>query len=137
MKRLLRLLRDSRGAGLIEFALVLPVLVLFIYGTFVFGQLLEANAGMQHALGEGARYTTLCLNPNPSTGCSVPTDTQIEARMNAAVFGSGMGDFAINPTVTASGYKTLSVTYTMPMDFLFFSLPDVTLTETKRVYTAV
>jgi hypothetical protein len=24
----------------------------------------------------------------------------------------------------------------MPMDFIFFSLPDVTLTQTKRVYTA-
>jgi Flp pilus assembly protein TadG len=39
MMRLAHMVRDSRGAAIIEFALVLPVLVLFVYGTFVVGQL--------------------------------------------------------------------------------------------------
>jgi hypothetical protein len=131
-----RLVRDGRGVSSIEFAILLPVLVLFIYGTFMVGQLFYANAGMQHALGEGARYTTLCLNPTIAGGCSAPSDAQIEARMNERVFGSGMGTFTVNAPVQGIGYKDLSVTYTMPADFIFFSLPDVTMTQSKRVYTA-
>jgi hypothetical protein len=50
-----------------------------------------------------------------------------------------MGSFA-TPTVSdgpsGSNYKTLSVTYTMPMNFIFFRLPNVTLTQSKQVYTA-
>jgi Flp pilus assembly protein TadG len=137
--RIARIVRDSRGASMIEFALVLPVLVLFIYGTYVFGQLFEANAGMQHALGEGARYANLCLNPTPAAGCTVPTNDQIRTRIRNSFFGSAMGSFA-TPTVSdgpsGSNYKTLSVTYTMPMNFIFFRLPNVTLTQSKQVYTA-
>ena len=36
---------------------------------------------MQHALGEGARLATLCVNPTTATGCGTPTDAQIEAAM--------------------------------------------------------
>jgi hypothetical protein len=115
------------------------VLVLFVYGTYVFGQLLEANAGMQHALGEGARYANLCLNPTTSGGCSVATDDQIKTKISNSFFGSAMGSFA-TPTVTdgpsGSNYKTLSVTYTMPINLIFFSLPSVTLTQSKLAYTA-
>lgn len=136
MTCLVRLVRDSRGVAIIEFAILLPVLVLFIYGTFMVGQLFYANAGMQHALGEGARFATLCLNPTPAGGCTVPSDAQIQARMNERVFGSGMGNFTVNAPVQGSGYRDLSVTYTMPADFIFFSLPDVTMTQSKRVYTA-
>jgi Flp pilus assembly protein TadG len=136
MTRFARITIDCRGASLMEFALVLPALVLFIYGTFIFGQLLEANAGMQHALGEGARYTTLCLNPTTSGGCTVPSDTQITNKINSSVFGAGMGTFTVATPVTGSDYKDLSVTYTMPMNFIFFHVPNVTLTQTKRVYTA-
>jgi Flp pilus assembly protein TadG len=136
MTRFLRLLRDERGAGIIEFALILPALILFIYGTFIFGQLLEANAGMQHALGEGARYATLCLDPDASSGCTPVENSDIQDRISDNFFGSALGTFS-TPTVTdGTGFKTLTVTYTMPMDFIFFSLPDVTLTQTKRVYTA-
>ena len=65
MKLLHQLKRDERGAAAIEMAIVLPVLILFIYGIFQVGILYQANAGMQHALGEGARFAVLC---KPVTG---------------------------------------------------------------------
>lgn len=139
MTRIAHIVRDRRGASTIEFAIILPVLVLFIYGTYVFGQLFEANAGMQNALGEGARYANLCLNPTPAGGCTVPSNDDIRNKIQANFFGSAMGSLA-TPTVSdgpaGSNYKTLSVSYTMPMNFIFFSLPNVTLTQSKQVYTA-
>ena len=136
MKRLSRLLSDTRGAGIVEFALILPALMLFVYGIFIVGQLFQANAGMQHALGEGARYATLCLNPTPSMGCTVPSNTQIQSVITSKVFGTGSGTFTVATPVAGTGYRDLSVTYTMPMDFLLISGPTVSITRSKRVYVA-
>lgn len=139
MTRLVSLHREERGTAVIEVAIALPVLVLFIWGIFQVGIAFQANAGMQHALGEGARLATLCYNPNPTTGCQTPTNTEISTRISQKVFGTRVGTFS-TPTVTngpsGSKYKDLSVTFTMPMNFLFFQGPAVNLTRTKRVYVA-
>ena len=138
MTRFIRLGRDERGAAVIEIAIALPTLILFIWGIFQLGIAFQANAGMQHALGEGARFATLCLNPS-STGCSTPTNTAISNRIYARVFGTNVGTFS-TPIVTdgPSGekYKDLSVTFTMPTNFLFFYGPNISITQTKRVYVA-
>ena len=54
-----RLKRDEQGAAAVEMALALPVLIIFIYGIFQIGMVMAASAGMQHALGEGARLATI------------------------------------------------------------------------------
>lgn len=122
--------RDESGAAAIEMAFALPILLLFVYGIFQFGVILMANAGMQHALGEGARFAT--IYPKPA-------DTAIAARMSDSVFGMNVGTFG-TPTVTTpeSGSCTncldLEVTYTVTPHFLFFNAPPITLTRAKRVY---
>lgn len=132
MKLINLLRRDERGVAVIEIAIVLPVLILFIYGIFQVGILYQANAGMQHALGEGARYATLC---KPVTGgCNVSTDAEIKTKMNAAVFGTKPGTFTIPDPTTANRVMTLTVNYSQPMNFLFFPGPTVTLSRTKKVY---
>ncbi|HET7708055.1 MAG TPA: TadE/TadG family type IV pilus assembly protein [Sphingomicrobium sp.] len=130
MRRKIR--ADQQGAAVIETAIALPVLILFIYGIFVVGQLFQASAGMQHALGEAARLAT--IYPTPS-------DADLRARMAAKKFGTQSG--TLSPLGIANGgtpaipYKDLSLTYTQPTDFLFFNGPNVSLTRTKRVYLAV
>jgi Flp pilus assembly protein TadG len=124
------------GAAIVEFALSAPVLILMIYGIFEFSQLYWANASMQHALGEGARLATLCVpDTTSSTGCTNPTDTNIIAKENAKLFGPSSGSFNVQTPTTAAGYKTLTITYTRTMNFLFFTGPTITLTRTKQVYT--
>ena len=139
MNKLLQLQRDERGSAIIEMAIALPTLILFLYGIFQVGVAFQAKAGMQHALGEGARLATLCYNPTVATGCSVPSNTAIKDKIEERVFGTKIGTFT-EPTVTdgptGEKYKTLSVTFTMTPNFLFFNGPPVTITETKRVYVA-
>jgi Flp pilus assembly protein TadG len=137
MKRSKRLMRDEGGAAVIELALSLPILVTMIYGIFEFSQLYEANAGMQHALGEGARYATLCIpNVDSTTGCDAPTDTNIVAVENAKLFGPAGGSFSVQTPSTVGAYKTLTITYTRSMNFLLFAGPAITLTRSKQVYIA-
>jgi len=130
--------RNEQGAAAIEMAIALPVLVSMIYGIFTLGQLFEANAGMQHALGEGARYGTLCLSMT-SSGCTLPTDDQIRTRVNDKLFGTTNGTFdtpTVDSTTAANGYKTITVTYHQTMQFAFFTGPTIDLTRSKRVYLA-
>lgn len=136
MRKLLRPIRDDRGAAVIEIAITLPVLVLFLWGIFQIGVAFQASAGMHHALGEGARLATICKNPTAAGVCSTATNEEIEAMINDKVFGTGVGDFEVGAIVEGSDYKELSVTFTMPTNFLFFNGPDVNLTQTKRVYVA-
>lgn len=143
MTLLRRLLRDERGANLVEFAVALPVLVMFIWGIFQIGLIYQANAGMQHALGEAARFATIF--PTPS-------DTAIRAKVASRKFGTYNGTLGTlqitNNTVTVSGSgvsggsttvtvsKDLTLTYSQPTNFLFFNGPTVNLSKSKRVYLA-
>ncbi len=139
MKKLIQLQRDERGSAIIEMAIALPTLILFLYGIFQVGVAFQAKAGMQHALGEGARLATLCYNPTVANGCSVPSNTVIKNKINERVFGTKVGTYS-EPTVTngptGEKYKTLTVTFTMTPNYLFFNGPPITITETKRVYVA-
>jgi len=131
--------RDEQGAAAIEMAIALPVLLVMIYGIFQVGLVFQANAGMQHALGEGARYATLCMPTG--TGCNVPSDSAVVTRMQNKLFGMNIGSFG-TPTVTTPAAATcvyckdLSVTYSVTPNFLFFNGRAVSLTRSKRVYIA-
>ena len=133
MRKLWSISRDERGAAAIEMAIAVPVLTLMLWGIFQVGVAFQANAGMQHALGEGARYAT--LYPKPA-------DNLIVAKMNDSVFGMNVGTFG-RPTVTTpptsdcTNCRLLTVSYTVTPNFVFFNGPPITLTRTKRVYTAV
>jgi len=139
MKVLNFLRRDQRGAAAIEFAIAVPVMVVMIYGIFQVGLIYQANAGMQHALGEGARMATLCT-PSGQT-CTAPSDSAIVAKMDAKKFGANIGTFG-TPTVTTPSAasctycRDLSITYTVAPNFLFFTAPSITVTRSKRVYIA-
>ncbi len=126
--RIFKLLRDRRGAAGIEFVIAAPALVSMVWGIFQISLVFEANAGVQHALGEAARYATIY---------PTPTDTAIQNMITGKKFGVGNGEWAvpvIDNAKIADGYKTITVSYSQPTDFLFFTGPDVTITKSKRVY---
>lgn len=124
-----RLSGNTNGSASIEFAVAVPVLISMIWGIFQISLLFQAGAGVQNALGQAARYAT--IYPTPS-------DEQIQELIESSKFGVANGTWS-TPTITtdASGYKTISVSYSQPTDFLFFNGPTVTLSRTKRVYLAV
>ena len=132
---IIRLKHDERGAAAIEMAMALPILVAMIYGIFQVGLLYQANAGMQHALGEGARYVTLCI-PSGST-CNSPSNTAIKFRIANKLFGKGDGNFTVADPISGTGFKQLSVSYSKKMNFLFMTGPTVTLTRSKKAYTVI
>ena len=129
MTRFRQLIADRAGSSAIEFAVSVPVLVMLIWGIAQVGLLYEANAGMQHALGEGARMATIY---------PTPTDTQIQTKITSAKFGLGNGTWGTPTIVTdnTTKTKTITVTYSQPTDVLFLPGPNVSLSASKVVYLA-
>jgi len=134
-----RLFRDQTGAAVVEMAFALPVLVVMLYAFVQLAEVYRAVAGIQQALGQGARYATLCVNPT-STGCGSPTDVQVKAQITNSVYGIGPGTFTVsNPVSGVDGtgrYYDLSVTYSQPTNLLMFPGPTMTLSRSKRVWIA-
>jgi Flp pilus assembly protein TadG len=132
--RIRKLAGEATGSTAIEFAVALPALVTIIWSIFQTGLIFQANAGVQHALGEAARYATLF---------PTPTDAQIQARITAKKFGVQNGTWntpVIDNTNVApanGGYKTITVTYSQPTDFLFFNGPTVNITKSKIIYLSL
>jgi Flp pilus assembly protein TadG len=135
-----RLSRSEDGAAAVEMAFALPVLIVLIWMFVQLAQVYRAMAGIQQALGEGARYATLCLNPSAS-GCTVPTADQVKTKINDTVYGIGPGTFTV-PTPTSGNdggtgnYYDLTVEYSQPTTLLLFPGPTIDVTRSKRVWIA-
>jgi Flp pilus assembly protein TadG len=126
-----KLRRSEEGAAVVELAFALPILIMFIWGIAQFGMILAADAGMQHALGEGARMATLWPKP---------ANALVKQRIQDNVFGNFLGRYTISDPVestsTSAGnqYIDLQVSYTVTPDFLFWQGSPITYTRSKRVY---
>ena len=123
------LARQTRGASAIEFALLAPALFMMMVGITQVGFLSFASAGLKYAVAEGARFAT--THPRPSIA-------QIEAKVKKRRFGIApdrFKTFAIVQGVSDSAeYYDITVTYTVPLKFVFVEIPPVTLRETRRAY---
>lgn len=140
--RLLERLRRSKdGAGAVEFALVAPILFTFLVGISQLGMLFFANAGLHNALAEGARLATVY---------PLPPNAEIQALMTQKRFGLDPARI-VGPTIThwpdadadgvpdddppAPTYADITISYTVPLNFIFFEAAPVTISETRRIFT--
>jgi Flp pilus assembly protein TadG len=133
-----RLVHEESGAAAVEMAFALPVLIAMIWIFVQLAQVYRAVAGIQHGLGEGARYATLCT---PTTlGCTSPSASSIKTKIQASVYGIGPGTFTVpDPQAGTSGtgaYYDLTVNYTQPTDLLFVPGPTINVSRSKRVWIA-
>jgi Flp pilus assembly protein TadG len=123
-----RFLADCRGATMLEFALVVPVLLAMLLGIVMLGMVFLAQAGLRSAVEDAARYATIW--PRPS-------QTEIEARIAARRFGMDPANI-VAPTVTfntssSPNYVTISMGYNLTINYLLGS-KTISLTETSRAY---
>src|SRR4029078_3465600 len=95
----------------VDMAFSIPIRIVMIWAFVQLAQVYRAVAGMQQALGEGARYATLCLSPSatvcpaPSPGPgTAPAAGTIKAKIYSSVYGIGPGTFTVaDPVAGSSG----------------------------------
>jgi Flp pilus assembly protein TadG len=140
MKLRRRIIRDQDGVAAIEMAFALPILIVLIWMFVQLAQIYRAMAGIQQALGEGARFATLCMNPT-ATGCGVPTPDEVKTRITDSVYGIGPGTFTVDDPVSGNDggtgfYYDLKVSYTQPTSLLLAPGPTINVSRSKRVWIA-
>jgi Flp pilus assembly protein TadG len=65
--KVLLFLRERRGAAAVEFAVVLPVLLLIVFGILDFGRAMNYENDATHLANEGARFAVVNSNPGGAT----------------------------------------------------------------------
>lgn len=89
--------RDERGAGLVEFAFVLPLFVLFVFGIIEFGRAYNAKVTLTAAVREGARTAAIA-----KSACADPTKLQecVKKAVQDAASGIDTGSVTLDTTET-------------------------------------
>lgn len=137
MKLRHRLHRDQRGIATLEFALIAPIVLAFLYGVTQFGILFFASSGLNTAVDQAARFATLHVPAGTRTPAQMKA--QIEAKLQEAQYGinaqyRGTPSVTLGQTATGVEYYDISLTYRAPINFLLYRTPPVTLSETRRVW---
>src|SRR5713101_7395349 len=105
---------NERGAVAAEFALLLPVVLLILFGTIEFGMIMYSRELITNASREGARAGIVQVSPKPTAG-------QIRTIVMNYLAGTGidLADGPPPPVVTGAGgvnpaTLTVEVTYKYP-----------------------
>jgi len=134
LKPLLR--RDDRGIGAVEFALVAPVLISFIIGVSQVGRMFYANADMKNATAHAARLASI-YRPDGEEVDDATLIAAVRERLLRDGATSKVTVTVTRGTDNGNPYVQLKTDYSVPLEFIFFSTPPVTLHETRKVYTQV
>ncbi|HEY0780383.1 MAG TPA: TadE/TadG family type IV pilus assembly protein [Gemmatirosa sp.] len=122
MSALTRWTRDERGAALVEFAIVVPMLLVLVLAIVDFGRMMAVSGGLAAAVRDGARYAATSANPSDAT-----QQSNIKARVINAFQAFGgpaiqtsniaitVDNSAGNVTVAVSGYTYQPLTPVMRM----------------------
>ena len=118
--RIHKRLRSESGASAVEFALLLPVLMMILFGIIEFGMALYRQAILTNASREGARLGIVQSIPAITTG-------QIDATINNYLTPSGIVPGNVSRTIVGAGGVTgTPVIVTLTLPYTFVVLPGLT-----------
>ncbi|HEX6966778.1 MAG TPA: TadE/TadG family type IV pilus assembly protein [Gemmatimonadaceae bacterium] len=92
--RRMRFAHSERGAAMVEFAIVLPLLLLLVFGIIDFGRALYTLNNLTSAVREGGRYAAANVD-DPTTTAAIDA---VKAKVTADVI--AFGGNPQDPTVT-------------------------------------
>ena len=134
MRRLLRK-RGEKGANLVEFAFIAPLLILLLFGIVEFAWVFATNLDVKHGAREGARITAV---NTPDTG-NVDLAAEICSRMDLAgsdpattITWASDGTPAVGEGVTVT-VSTPTSTLTGIMDWAFAGVGTLDSTVEIRI----
>ena len=119
--RFAALRHDQRGQALVEFALVLPILLLLVIGIFDFGQALNYYNQESQLVGQGARAAAVNRCPD-GTSIVTPPGTCVQTQLAETY---AQGALKNNPVCIflpngPGAGQPVTVTTTYPFTFLGF-----------------
>jgi hypothetical protein len=134
-----RLLRGSHGSGIVEFALVLPLLLSLLFGMFEFGRLGLSHLTAKHAVAEATRYAVTGRHfTDPDTGEPIPRAESIRKVVRSKVGHLAIADsIAIDPEDGGGPEELVTVSVSFTHRFFLPGLEDVIPPVSFTVRTAM
>jgi len=128
VKRLIESIKNEKGAALVEFAIVLPLLLMLVFGMIEFSIMFYDKAVITNASREGARAGIVYDFPDRISTGDIETIVGNYCGGRLITFGSTNQETTtvIGPCINAG--DTITVTVTYPYDFLV--LPNFVTTLT-------
>ncbi|HSQ91646.1 MAG TPA: TadE/TadG family type IV pilus assembly protein [Nitrospiraceae bacterium] len=112
-------LRSESGASAVEFALLLPVLMMILFGIIEFGMALYRQAILTNASREGARLGIVQSIPAITTG-------QIDAAIDNYLTAAGVAPGNVARNIVSGGVTGTPVQVTLTLPYTYAVLPGLT-----------
>lgn len=126
-----RRLRDERGVTTIEFAVLLPVLMLLLVGIIQIGVYIFTTVDVRQATREGGRQLTILRND--SSGAQ-EVETKVAASLGGEVDKSKLAySFSTPPPWAPGTTVTLTVTYQSALSVMGINITSGPITDTDKV----
>lgn len=110
---------SEKGASAVEFALVLPLLLILLFGTIEFGLLMYDKAVLTNACREGARFGIISASPR-MTSAQITTVINNYCGTNLITFGAAATAPVVSVSSTGQNFgDDLTVTANYQYSFLF------------------
>lgn len=125
-------IHDERGAAAVEFVVMMPIVIVILFGTIAFGLALSRVQTYLSAAREGARYAAVRCAPDSTTGC---TNDLIAAKVTSAAIGYpiGPGSPAADIACTASTVGApVTVSWQQDIPIVIPLLPDLSQQRSIR-----
>lgn len=124
----LRRFRSNKdGAAAIEFAMILPVFLVMLFGTMEIGNILFAKSTLQQGIETAGRYAMVHID-------ATTDEIKAEALARTAGLGALTPTFAVVQSVTGGiSYSVISVTADYSIITPFFTGTTLTLTSQMSV----
>jgi hypothetical protein len=127
-----QLAAGTRGAQILELAVALPLLVVFVVGIYDFSQAFNTKQKLNFAARDGARFGS--TQPTNDLSQNTPLSvTAIRDLVDADVLAAGINDCGLGPIQqsgpvvwTATGTCPNSATFSLTIDRAFVIPPDPT-----------
>ncbi|MCO6438330.1 MAG: pilus assembly protein [Phycisphaerae bacterium] len=94
----------ARGAAIVEFAVILPLLLAILFAIIEFGYVFMIRQSLQHAAREGCRFASL----------QTSTDAGIMARVDEALSPTGLNGYSVSLTHATQADPVETVSISIP-----------------------
>ena len=113
LQTLAALLKNDLGSQIVEFAVALPLLVVFVVGIFDFGEAFNQKQKLSNVVREGARFaSTLPTNDLDNVG-TPPSVLAIRDVVDSYLTANRMNDCGLNGSTGTPNAATLTWTFTV------------------------
>lgn len=109
------MLHREDGAAALEFALVLPILIMLVMGIAEFSRAYHAKEKLQYAVREGARELALSHDTTAAANVTVDRAGGLNPALTTAGVTAAGCTGSVTPTSTATVTATYSLAYHIPL----------------------